>query len=278
MVRPSNSHLGHGAVGLDQPAGDGDEVLGRHLALEPDEVAGQQSPQHLLAPRQPHVQLLGREGDVEEEPDADVGSQLAQEQGHELEVVVVHPHHGAFGRLGRRRLGEALVDPDVALPPRRLERRAADGVVVERPQRLVGEPVVELADVVFGQGDRHEPDAVTLERRRRVAGRARPTDPCAAPMVQHRNGGAHQASWARLPVVAVLRPLNGEAIGHDDQLVAAPFAHDLLTLPNRRAPRALVRSGRVDPDLRTGGNAPSTAASPQGRRGRRRYGHGAARR
>jgi hypothetical protein len=48
---------------------------------------------------------------VQEEPDQQVGPQLAEYAGHQLEVVVLHPDDRTGLRDLRRRLGEALVDP-----------------------------------------------------------------------------------------------------------------------------------------------------------------------
>ena len=51
-----------------------------------------------------------RERHVQEEADAQVGPELAQQRRDQLQVVVLHPHHRAgLGDLGRR-LGEPPVD------------------------------------------------------------------------------------------------------------------------------------------------------------------------
>ena len=82
------------------------EVPGAAGGVEADQVRAQQPPHDLLAPRQLDEQLGGREGDVQEEPDPQVGAPLAEHARHELELVVLHPHRRALRRDlggGRRR-------------------------------------------------------------------------------------------------------------------------------------------------------------------------------
>ena len=99
-------------------------------------------------------------------------------RGHELQLVVVHPHGRAAGGLGRDDLGEPPVHPDVRVPPGPVERGRDDDVVVERPERGVGRsPRSSRAT-----SSSHRPTLtrcmpVRIERLRRVAGRARPAHP-----------------------------------------------------------------------------------------------------
>ena len=67
-------------------------------ALEADEVGAEQALEELAAPGQLQEELGRRERDVQEEPDADVGPQLAQQRGHEQELVVVDPDRRALAR------------------------------------------------------------------------------------------------------------------------------------------------------------------------------------
>ena len=102
--------IGHRALRAEQAARADGQVLDRAPTLESDDVGAEDPAQDLLPPRQPHEQLLGREGDVEEEADAQVGAALAQERRDQLQVVVVHPDVAPGAAAARRRLGEALVD------------------------------------------------------------------------------------------------------------------------------------------------------------------------
>ena len=62
--------------------------------LEPDQVGAEQPFEELTPPRQLLEELGRREGDVQEEPDAEVGAQLTQLLRDELQLVVLHPHGG----------------------------------------------------------------------------------------------------------------------------------------------------------------------------------------
>ena len=120
---------------------------------------------------------MGGEGDVEEEPDPQVGPATSQQLGHQLELVVVDPHRGPDRRVARRDLGEAIIDGDVRLPPTALEAGRADRVVVEGPQGGIGEAEVEV--LVLVSGDRHRLQRDPLEVRGMLArlGHPGPADP-----------------------------------------------------------------------------------------------------
>ena len=143
------------------------EVLGRARPLEADHVGAEQPLEDLAAPRQLLEQLGGRERDVQEEADAHVGAELAQHRRDQLHLVVVHPHGGVLGGHLGGLVGEPLVDPDVGVPPLAVELRLGDDVVVERPQRGVGEPLVELLDLVSalsGTGTSDRPSSTNGSR------------------------------------------------------------------------------------------------------------------
>ena len=73
------------------------EVLRRARSLEADHVGAEQALEELAPPRQLLEQLGRRERDVQEEPDPQVGPQLAQHRRHQLHLVVVHPHRRVLG-------------------------------------------------------------------------------------------------------------------------------------------------------------------------------------
>ena len=153
------------------------EVRGAGVQLEADQVGAQEPGEDLAAPRQLHEEFAGWEGDVAEEADHDVGSELAQHLGDELQLVVVDPH-GAPGRdaLGDRR-GEAHVDVAVRVPPLAVEGGRADGVMVERPQGGVGEAEVELLVLLVIDRDGLQPDPLVGRRGLFMVGRPGPPDP-----------------------------------------------------------------------------------------------------
>ena len=86
-----------GGVGAEQPPGQEQEVLGAAGQVEPHQVGAEQAFDDLGAPRHLHEQLHRRERDVQEEADGQVGPQLAQHLGDQLQLVVLHPHRRALG-------------------------------------------------------------------------------------------------------------------------------------------------------------------------------------
>ena len=125
----------------------------------------------------------GGNGMCRKKPMVRSGRSIAQHLRHQLQLVVLHPHRRALGGRARRGLGEAAVDVDVAVPPLAVVDRLDDDVVVQRPQRGVGEALVVLGDVVGGQAHRIQLQIVLDDRLvvgRVVVGDARPADPGAA--------------------------------------------------------------------------------------------------
>ncbi len=146
------------------------EVLRVAMQLEADEVSAEQPAQNLIPPRHLHIQLRRGERDVQEEADANVGAQFPQHLRNQLQLVVLNPDDGAFGGGRRCVLGEPRVHRDVAVPPLTLKVRGRDPVVVERPQRGVGETLVVEPDVVCGQWHREQLQTLVLEGRQVLAG------------------------------------------------------------------------------------------------------------
>lgn len=94
------------------PTGRADEVVDVALGLEADDVGRRDALDDLAPPRQAGKQVWSGERDVEEEANADVGTALAEQRRHELEMVVVHSYGGAGcggagDRLRKRRLARS---------------------------------------------------------------------------------------------------------------------------------------------------------------------------
>ena len=158
----------------------------------------------------------GGNGMCRKKPIVGVGAQLADHRRDELELVVVDPDHGSGrGDLGEA-LGEPLVDGDVGVPLLRLERRLAHRVVVQRPQRVVGEALVVVVVLALRELHRVQLDAVEGERLGVVVDDARPPDPRPAGVAQHRQQGAHESTRARRPRV-VCGAHHRQAVGGDDE-------------------------------------------------------------
>ena len=208
------------------PAARPQEVRRVLLPLEAEKVRAEQPGHDLPPPGQLREDFVAGERDVVEEPDPDVRALGPDHARHQLELVVVHPHGRVGGGLRRGRLGEPAVDRDVGLPPRPVELRRRDYVVVQRPEGCVAEALVERPDLVRGQADRDQPHAAGVERLRGLAGRALPADPGSAGFAHHGLERGHQAAGTGPPLhfaagagYAVYR----QPAGHHDEAVPACF-------------------------------------------------------
>ena len=201
---PAVGQVDQVAVGLvaDPLADQPDEVLRGAGALEADQVGAEQALEDLAAPRQLLEQLGRRERDVQEEPDPQVGAQLAQHRRHQLQLVVVHPDRGVLGGDLGGLLGEPPVDPRRRRPTtrggtpawRRRRGRAARGWRWRSPRRTPRPP-----RPVSGTGTSVQP--VVVERLH-VARRCRPDQPIQAPSfcAHHRLERGDQPAGRAAPV------------------------------------------------------------------------------
>ena len=121
------------------------EIGGGGRFLNADDIGTEQSAQDFFAPRQLREQFGGRERDVQEEPDTHIGP---QHLGHELQVIVVHPHHSATAHRSRRGQRKSMVYPYIGLPPFGVIRRSTNCIMVKGPERVVRKTVVEAVDVI----------------------------------------------------------------------------------------------------------------------------------
>jgi hypothetical protein len=163
--------------------------------------------------------------DVQEEADAQVRSQFAQHRRHELELVVLDPD----GRARRGDVGAGLREPavhlDVAVPPGPVEHRALDDVVVERPERRVGETFVVVADFVGAQRNRVQHEPVVVELLHVDVGDARPADPGALSRAQERLQGGDEPARAGRPAAFAVRrafEVHRKPVRHHDEIGLIP--------------------------------------------------------
>lgn len=209
-----------GAAGLDVAvfAAEADEVLCGAVGLEADDVGAEHAFEDLSSPGEPLEEFFGGEGDVEEEADAKARAGLADDGGDELEVVVVDPDEVARLGFGDGGTGEAFVDVDVAIPPIAMELRGPNGVVVEGPEGPVGHAVVEVFDVLSGEADGSDADAVVFEGADGGFA-AGPADPDAWCGLEDGSDGGDEAAGGGLPAGAGGGgdAMDGEAIGDDDE-------------------------------------------------------------
>ena len=104
-----------------------------------------------------------------------------------------------------------------------MERRRLDDVVVERPQGVVGEALVELLQVVLGEHHRDQLGAVDVERLELEVGRAGPAHPGAGRARHHGRERGDQPAGGAGPggfAVVVEAHVHGQPVRDDDEVVA----------------------------------------------------------
>ena len=176
-----------------------------------------------------HGQLLEelgrRERDVQVEADPQVGTELAQHlrapaaAGSRAPTPVASSFASSAALLG-----EPLVDRDVGVPPLPVELRLGDQVVVERPQRAVGEAlVVAPRSPRPSSTSGHSSRPSSSNGSRSVLGAAGPADPGAVVGAHHRLDRGDQPARRAAPAgaaVGLLDPVDGQPVRDDDQVVA----------------------------------------------------------
>ena len=186
------------------------EVGGALSGLERDHVGAQKALDDLPSPRQTREDLDRRERDVKVEPNRCRRHHRSQHLGYELQLVVLDPGDVAGPNDLSRRFGISTIHCNVRAPRVSVVLGRHDGVVVERPQGAVAEPVVEAIDFFFAQRHGSLVDAVVLERWRIEVGNAGPADPCAVRVLQHRPQRTYQSARADRPLLTV--PRNGKSV------------------------------------------------------------------
>jgi hypothetical protein len=250
-------HLGHvdgdrEGAGAYQPPVDHDLVVGRHRAeqlrrelrdvvrglraLEPDQVGAEHPAQQLDPAGELHEQFRRRERHVQEEADEYVGTQFPQQLRDQLQVIVLYPDGRArLRRFGGGR-GEAPVDRPVGIPPAAVEHGLLDRVVVQRPQRGVGESLVVAGELLRRQRDGADPQRADVGKSRRGAGAAGPADPRGGRLLQDGVQRAGQAARAAPPLARAVGGgvvVQRQPVGDDHERTLAH--HDRLLVRYREA-------------------------------------------
>ena len=139
------------------------DVAGVGLGLDADHVGAEEAGEQLGPPRQAGEQLERGEGDVEVEADAGVGALLPDHLRDELQLVVVHPHACRPRPARRRRRRRSAGSPCGTPPTSRGGTGGLDGVVEERPDRLVAGAAVVVVDLLRREQEGGQRDALELE-------------------------------------------------------------------------------------------------------------------
>ena len=266
--RPAGRGVAGPEVGLPlvavEPAG---RVAGHAVEQLGRDVVGQ------------HAEHGGRgEGGVQEVHRAQVGPPVGQHPPEQREVVVLDEHGVALGRPRHDDVGHGLVVGPVALPgrpPVAVEAgamRQVEQVVVDVPERRVGDDVVGLPVDVVVDHDRHEVepvlghaplgDRLAVRRPHRHRG---PRRPAAGEEPVQRGGQPTGRRHGHQRAVGIGAEGEGAAVGDDDGL-----AHAALTAaaPVRRGRPARARPAARRPP---GGAARAAAGcdgcAPRGRPG-----------
>src|SRR5690625_4238393 len=208
-----------------QTVGEDPEVVGPAGEVKAHQVRAEHALHQLGPPRQLSEQFHGRERDVQEEADGQVGPQFTEELGHQEQLVVLDPHGGALGGGVGGGFGEPGVDLPVGVPPFTVVGGWDHHVVEQRPDGAVGEALVVELHVPGRQGHRVQVDALGVEG---LGGRvrdARPGDPGAVVGVEDGLQGGDQPARAGLPLFGpgrVADEIDGEVVGDDDEVGTCP--------------------------------------------------------
>ncbi len=100
------------------------EVARVAVDVEPDEVGREHAAKEVLVPGEQAEHVVGREGDVEEEGHGGRHVHLAEERGHQHQVVVLHPDQIVGSDALGDRLGETLVHRSIGVPVASVEAGA----------------------------------------------------------------------------------------------------------------------------------------------------------
>ena len=118
------------------------ERLDVAVALEADQVIGEQHMHQRAVDRQGGQDFGGGKRDMQEKTDPVAAAPPAQRVGQREQVIVVDPDHV----VGRQRLAQAigqdLVDPAVGGPGLAVEFGQLDPIVEQRPEHAVGKSIV----------------------------------------------------------------------------------------------------------------------------------------
>ena len=128
------------------------------------------------------------------------------------------------GEIVRQRRGESLVDRDVGVPLFARVRRLAKRVVVERPERVVGEALVVELDLLGADRDRWRSTPSTLKGSASSSGS--PVQPTQVPPVSRSMGSSARTRPPGLGAQSRVGPHHGEPVrGNDDRSVDRGGVH-----------------------------------------------------
>ncbi len=238
------------------------EALQPFGVLEAEHVVFQHGGHQPLVERQRDQQARRRPGGMEEQPHAVLHALFAKLRAERKQVIVVDPDEVFFLDQWQHRVGEARVDPLVALTEIAVVFGQIDAVVEQRPERAVGVAVVVFLDILRFEVDRGSGDAV-VALHVEVAGEllgflSGPAEPDAAMFAQ---GGVERHGEPPLRPGGACRLGDGDPVRDDDQSThykspaARPLAQGrarmagparaVWKMPGRTFSASLARTGTI---------------------------------
>ena len=228
--------------GFHQAVGRIQEVVAVVLNVKPDQIAAQHPFQDFLLVGADRKDLRIGPGDVPEQGDGRIRAFLLDHLRQEREVIVLDEDERFVRRqLFEKALGEFFIDLPVHLPVGLPEDRPRVGDMTQRPQSLVGKPVVIPFLFLLGQPDPFE-DVPLIPGRdpELVPGVDKPPigvsaavchpGPSAGPHdgIDRRHHPACRKHHLGLVAFRIENMKVGLPIGHDEERILAELRHDQI--------------------------------------------------
>ena len=164
-----------------------EEIPGVRRQMESNHIRPQHPCEDFFPPRQLPEQIGGGKRNMQEKPNGQIGSQLPKHAGHELQLIILHPHGGIGGGNLGRGFRKLPIHPLVGVPPIAVIPGGHNQIMVQRPQGGISEPLVKLLIVRLGKTHRVEQNPrLGAERFGGLRGGAGPTNPTTMMLRQHR--------------------------------------------------------------------------------------------
>ena len=160
---------------------------------------------------------------MQEKPNGQIGSQLPKHAGHELQLIILHPHGGIGGGNLGRGFCKLPVHPLVGIPPIAVIPGGHNQIMVQRPQGGISEPLVKLLIIRLGKTHRVEQNPrLGAERLGGLRGGAGPTNPTTMMLRQHRGQRGNQAAGTGCPhrcAIIVIVQIDGQPVGNHHKVI-----------------------------------------------------------
>ena len=216
------------------------EIVAVILDMKPEQIVAEQAVQDVLLPRTDAEGLAVGPRDVPELAHRDVGARVLDEARQQREVIILHEHHGpVVADFVDHGIGETAIHAHVLMPVHVVELRPRIRDMAQRPQRVVGTPVVVALLLFFG-----EPHATQVVRRpvRRhakaparigglpVGAAAAVRDPGPANRAHHRIERGHEAACRPRPLNAFGFPPAANPVPQPARVPLAPYVDVRLAI------------------------------------------------